>query len=217
MESISEFLKRIDFDQDAIFHTIDDKLHTSTWDRNGLFGIVGIFNDKLPVEKFTLTPKMLSDMLTFTDLESITISEDKNLLKIQSLEVDGTINLHEEVGREGAPKIEYSDENTFLIKNDMIAKILRARKMYDSKLLQFKTEDDMIKIRVKGATEEAGLDFKIHNKLSDKINLTVGSIIYDILEKSSGYDVHVWLLDDKPVRLGISSSSFSILYYVMNQ
>ncbi len=213
MESLNEFLKKIDFGQDTVFHTIDGKLHTSMWDKNGEYVVTGVFNSPFPVEKFTLPPATLADAMSF----ATEISMDKNLLKISSLEVNGTLNLHEVVGREGAPKIDYLDEDSFVIKADMITKIQRAQGMYASKLLSVKIDNGASILRVKGDTEEVGLDFKINTPIDKTMSVLLGDVVYEIFGKTTGFDLRVWVVDGKPVKFGLASPAFSVFYYVMNQ
>ncbi len=214
MESLNEFLKKIDFEQDTIFHTEDGILNTSMWDKNGQYVVNGVFKSPFPIEKFTILPKTLADAMSFaTDISVV----DGKLLKIQSIEVNGTLNLHEAVGREGAPKIEFTEENSFVIKADMISRILKAQKMLGSKLLTVKIENGSSVLRVKGDTEESGLDFKINAPMAATMEINLGEAVFGVFEKSSGFDLQVSVVNGKPVRFGLGSPAFSVFYYVMNQ
>jgi len=213
MESLDEFLKKIDFDQDAVFYTEDGKLKASIWDKNAQYCIAGIFNSPFPIEKFTLPPSVLAGALSFaTD-----ISVEQNVLKIHSLEVNGTINLHENVGRVGVPNIEYEDETSFIIKSDMLGKIKRAQKTYSSNNLEISAkEGDFYYINVIGDADQK-LSFKINTPATKNINTLLSNAFYTILDKVSGYDLRVWVLDGKPAKFGLASPAFSVFYYVMNQ
>lgn len=210
MESLNDFLKKVDFDQDTIFSSGDGKLNTYMWDKNGQYVVVGTFNTPLAVDKFTLPPKTLQDILSFTSEISI---EDGKLLDYKSLEVNGKINLHEQTGREGAPKIDFEEADGFLLKSDMITKILRAQKTYNSQQLTIKGGEY---IRVCGSSDQVGANFKLPES-KNKAEVNLGPAVYGILEKSSGFDLKVWILNQKPAKFALGTPSFSVYYYVMNQ
>ncbi len=218
MEALNEFLEKIDFKQDTIFHSEDGKMYTSLWDKNGMYVCVGIYNSPFPIEKFILPPKTVMDMMSFATEIKQEDTDNGKILRIKSLEVNGTINLHDSVGREGAPKIEYIEKDTFIIKADMITKILRAQTMFDSKLLIIKAiPNQNVSLIVKGSTPEQHMDFTINTAISSEIEVNLGHAVYDILSKLTSFDVQVWVLNNKPVKFAITTNAFTVFFYVINE
>ncbi len=217
MEALNEFLKKIDFDQDTIFRSQEGKMYTSMWDKNGMYVCNGIYNSPFSVDQFILPPKTILDVMSFaTDITQESTEKGK-VLRIKSIEVNGTINLHDSVGREGAPKVPYIDENTFIIKADMVAKILRVQNTLNSKLLTIQGTPENTTIIVQGSTPEEHIDFVINSPLKEKASVSLGKAVFDVLGKTSGFDVQVWIVDNKPVKLAISSNAFTVFYYIINE